>query len=93
MQVIRGVNQNLEGFFATGRQPGSTGPESIILPADSAAHLMRSEQVVSAVELRHRRLYAGRTLEQALVLLARLALGVRSISCKSPPGHRQCSRR
>lgn len=86
VQVIGGVNEKIEGFFEACRERGLTGSQGVIVPTDNVAHLMLSEEVVSAVERGRFHLYAVRTLDEALALLTGVAAGERDASGEYPSG-------
>ncbi len=75
VQVIGGVNEKVEGFFATCRQRGLTGAHGVILPAGNIEHLMLSDEVLQAVERGRFHIHAVTALDEAMTLLTGLPAG------------------
>jgi lon-related putative ATP-dependent protease len=86
VQVIAAVNEKIEGFFDACRTRGLTGKQGVIIPADNVANLMLRDDVVSAVEHGSFRVYAVRSLEEAIPLLTGLDAGVRDSQGVYPQG-------
>ena len=77
IQPIGGVNEKIEGFFASCERRGLTGDQGVIIPARNAKHLGLRRDVVRAVEAGRFSIYAVHTVEEALELLTGLPAGTR----------------
>lgn len=86
VQVIGGVNEKVEGFFATCRQRGLTGSQGVILPAGNVEHLMLDEEVLDAVEHGMFHIHAVTALDEAISLLTGLPAGTPDAAGHYPAG-------
>ncbi|KEF32881.1 ATP-dependent protease La Type II [Marinobacter nitratireducens] len=70
VQPIGGVNEKIEGFFATCKLKGGlTGSQGVIIPTTNVQNLMLDSEVVQAVRAGKFSVYAVDHLEQAVTLL------------------------
>jgi lon-related putative ATP-dependent protease len=84
IQAIGGVNEKIEGFFATCQTSGLTGEQGVLIPASNVAHLMLREDVVDAVRDGHFHIYAVKTVDQGLALLTGVPAGERDAEGRYP---------
>jgi lon-related putative ATP-dependent protease len=77
VQPIGGVNEKIEGFFASCRARGLTGRQGVIVPLRNTRHLALNHEVVEAVERGEFAVYAVSDVEEALELLTGLPAGER----------------
>jgi lon-related putative ATP-dependent protease len=77
VQPIGGVNEKIEGFFASCQARGLTGQQGVIIPMRNARHLALNRDVVEAVERGEFAVYAVSDVEEALELLTGLTAGER----------------
>ncbi len=75
IQPIGGVNEKIEGFFATCKQRGLTGSQGVIIPRANVRNLMLRKEVVQAVEAGKFHLWAIETIDQGIELLTGLPAG------------------
>jgi lon-related putative ATP-dependent protease len=69
IQAIGGVNDKIEGFFDTCKRLGFTSEQAVIIPHSNIRNLMLREDVVAACADGSFRIYAVRTVDEALELL------------------------
>jgi len=86
IQPIGGVNEKIEGFFASCARRGLTGEQGVIIPARNAKHLVLRRDVVEAVEAGRFSVYAVHTVDEALELLTGLPAGARGPDGQYPEG-------
>lgn len=86
VQVIGGVNEKIEGFFAACRQRGLTGAQGVIMPAGNIEHLMLNDDVIEAVANGTFHIHAVTTLDEAIALLTGLPSGVADEAGEYPDG-------
>jgi predicted ATP-dependent protease len=72
IQPIGGVNQKIEGFFDLCRERGLTGEQGVLIPEANVKNLMLREDVVEAVSQGRFGVYAVRTVDEGIQLLAGL---------------------
>ncbi len=77
VQPIGGVNEKIEGFFAVCKNRGLTGDQGVIIPQLNVKNLMLKKEVVDAVKGGVFRVYAVKTVDQALEILTGLPAGAR----------------
>jgi len=75
IQPIGGVNQKVEGFFATCKARGLTGRQGVLVPRTNLGDLMLRRDVVEAVEKGRFHIYAVETIEQGIELLTGVPAG------------------
>jgi predicted ATP-dependent protease len=69
IQPIGGINEKVEGFFATCRQVGLTGRQGVMLPVQNVANLVLRPPVVEAIRQGQFHLYPIRTIDSGLEVL------------------------
>lgn len=69
VQPIGGVNEKIEGFFASCLKRGLTGAQGVVIPARNVKHLALRREVVEAVEAGQFAVYAVERVEEAVELL------------------------
>ncbi len=70
VQPIGGVNEKVEGFFATCQlKDGLTGTQGVIVPANNVQNLMLDSEVVQAVRDKRFAVYSVSSVEEAVTLL------------------------
>lgn len=77
IQPIGGVNEKIEGFFASCQARGLTGHQGVIIPLRNTRHLALNRDVVEAVERGEFGVYAVSEVEEALELLTGVPAGER----------------
>jgi predicted ATP-dependent protease len=68
--AVGGVNEKIEGFFELCRARGLTGTQGVLIPATNLQSLMVNEEVLEAVRDGLFHIYAMRTVDDGLGLLA-----------------------
>jgi predicted ATP-dependent protease len=86
IQPIGGVNEKIEGFFSVCRNRGLTGDQGVIIPQVNVKNLMLRKEVVEAVKEGKFRVYAVRTVNEALEILTGLPAGERLADGNWPEG-------
>jgi lon-related putative ATP-dependent protease len=86
IQPIGGVNEKIEGFFSVCKNRGLTGDQGVIIPQLNVKNLMLKKNVVDAVREGKFRIYAVRTVDEALEILAGLPAGTRREDGTFPEG-------
>ncbi|MGC1454465.1 MAG: ATP-binding protein [Nitrospirota bacterium] len=86
IQPIGGVNEKIEGFFAVCRNRGLTGDQGVIIPELNRKNLMLKKEVVDAVKDGKFRIYAIKTVNNALEILTGLPAGDRNGDGAWPEG-------
>jgi lon-related putative ATP-dependent protease len=77
IQPIGGVNEKIEGFFAVCKNRGLTGDQGVIIPELNKKNLMLKKDVVDAVKDGKFRIYAVKTVNEALEILTGSPAGER----------------
>ncbi|MGR9014947.1 MAG: Lon protease family protein [Gammaproteobacteria bacterium] len=75
VQPIGGVNEKIEGFFDICAKKGLTGTQGVIIPATNIKHLMLRWDVVHAAQAGQFNIYAVKTVDDAIELLAGIEAG------------------
>jgi len=75
IQPVGGINQKVEGFFATCRAQGLTGTQGVIIPEQNRKDLMLKEEVVEAVRKKKFHVYAVSTIDEGLEILTGMKAG------------------
>lgn len=70
VQPIGGVNEKIEGFFDVCCARGLTGKQGVMIPALNRNDLMLREDVVAAVKSGKFHVYAVRTIDEGITILA-----------------------
>ncbi|MCJ7501132.1 AAA family ATPase [bacterium] len=86
IQPIGGVNEKIEGFFASCRDHGLDGDEGVVIPKANMKNLMLSNEVVEAVEQGMFNIYTAETIDQAIEILTGTSAGARGKNGKFPKG-------
>ncbi len=86
IQPIGGVNEKIEGFFAVCKNRGLTGDQGVIIPELNVKNLMLKKEVVDAVKEGKFRIYAVKTVNEALEILTGLPAGERQVDWTWPQG-------
>lgn len=86
IQAIGGVNEKIEGFFATCKAKGLSGEQGVIIPASNQRHLMLKREVIEAVEEGKFHIWTTRTISETIFLLTGLEAGVRGDDGTYPEG-------
>jgi hypothetical protein len=79
------VNEKIEGFFDTCATTGLTGEQGVILPAANVEHHMLREDVVEAAGDGRFRIYAVRTVDDALEIVTDPPTSQRSVGGRFGP--------
>ncbi len=75
VQPIGGVNEKVEGFFATCKERGLTGDQGVIIPVQNIDNLMLSDEVIDACANDQFAIYAVEHAEQAIKLMTGVPAG------------------
>ncbi len=86
IQPIGGVNEKIEGFYAVCKNRGFTGDQGVIIPELNVKNLMLKKEVVEAVKEGKFRVYAVKTVNDALEILTGLPAGERRTDWTYPEG-------
>jgi lon-related putative ATP-dependent protease len=86
IQSIGGVNEKIEGFFATCKAKGLTGEQGVIIPLSNQRHLMLNAEVIEAVSSGQFHIWAIQTIDQALRLMTDREPGERQADGSYPEG-------
>lgn len=77
IQPIGGINEKIEGFFASCRDHGLDGDEGVVIPRANMKNLMLSEEVVEAVAGGMFNIYTVETIDEAIAILTGTTAGER----------------
>jgi len=69
IQPIGGVNEKVEGFFATCKAVGLTGRQGVVMPVQNVDGLVLRPEVVEAIGAGQFHLYPVRTIDEGLGVL------------------------
>ena len=69
IQPIGGINEKVEGFFATCKAVGLTGRQGVVMPVQNIDGLVLRPEVVEAVRAGQFHLYPVRTIDEGLEVL------------------------
>lgn len=86
VQPIGGVNEKIEGFYDVCKAMGLDGEQGVIIPWANLTHLMLREDVVEACRQGQFRVYAVRTVDEALSLLTGVPAGEPNAHGEYPAG-------
>lgn len=75
VQAIGGVNQKIEGFFDVCRTVGLTGDQGVLIPESNAQNLMLRGDVVEAIREGKFHVWAARSIDEGIELLAGMSAG------------------
>lgn len=70
IQPIGGINEKIEGFFATCREVGLTGKQGVVLPVQNVENLVLRAEVIDAIRENKFHLYPIRSIDEGLEVLA-----------------------
>ena len=85
VQAIGGVNQKIEGFFATCRAKGLTGEQGVLIPASNVPHLMLRGEVVDAVREGRFHVYPIASIDEGIEVLTGVPAGAPDSDGRFPP--------
>ena len=80
------MNEKIEGFFAVCKNRGLTGDQGVIIPELNVKNLMLRKEVVDTVKEGKFRIYAVKTVNEALEILTGLPAGDRQVDWTWPQG-------
>jgi len=86
IQPIGGVNEKVEGFYYVCKAIGLTGRQGVLIPYQNVRNLMLREEVVDAVRQGHFHLWAVRTVDEGLQILAGIPAGEPDAERRYPEG-------
>ncbi len=86
VQPIGGVNQKIEGFFATCKARGLTGRQGVMIPRANLGDLMLRSDVVEAVKKKRFHIWAVRTIDEGIEILTGVPAGKPDRRGKYPKG-------
>jgi lon-related putative ATP-dependent protease len=86
IQPIGGVNEKIEGFFAVCKNRGLTGDQGVIIPQINVKNLMLKKEIVGAVKEGKFRVYAVKTVHEAIEILTGIPAGERRTDWTWPEG-------
>jgi predicted ATP-dependent protease len=75
IQPIGGINEKVEGFFATCRAVGLTGRQGVVMPVQNIDNLILRPEVIEAIRNGQFHLYPVRTIDEGLEVLTGRAAG------------------
>ena len=76
VQPIGAVNEKIEGFFDICQARGLNGEQGVLIPAANVDQLMLRDEVVAAAAAGKFRVFAVRTVDEAIELLTGLSAGL-----------------
>lgn len=82
---VGGINEKIEGFFATCRDRRLTGGQGVIIPRANVEDLVLGSQVVEAARAGRFRIAPVDTIEQAMEILTGIRAGARGEDGRYPP--------
>jgi lon-related putative ATP-dependent protease len=86
VQAIGGVNEKIEGFFATCKANGLQEDNGVLIPQANVSDLMLRSEVVEAVEAGKFHIYPVRSIEEGIRILTGVPAGRRLKSGKFAKG-------
>ena len=69
IQPIGGINEKIEGFFATCKAVGLTGRQGVVMPVQNVDGLVLRPEVIEAIRAGQFHLYPVRTIDEGLEVL------------------------
>lgn len=75
IQPIGGINEKIEGFFATCLEVGLTGRQGVVMPIQNVDNLVLRPPVIEAIGRRQFHLYPIRTIDAGLEVLTGVKAG------------------
>jgi predicted ATP-dependent protease len=85
VQPVGSINEKIEGFFDLCEARGLTGGHGVLIPAANISHLMLKRKVVEAARADQFRIYACRTVDEAIELLTGVPAGTPDQHGQYPP--------
>jgi Lon-like ATP-dependent protease len=85
VQPIGGVNEKIEGFYATCLAQGLTGEQGVLIPVQNVQHLMLSEETTEAIQAGRFHVWAVSHIDQGVEILTGVTAGVRRDDGTYPP--------
>jgi lon-related putative ATP-dependent protease len=86
IQPIGGVNEKIEGFFASCESQGLSGSQGVIIPESNVSHLMLKLEICEAVEAGKFHIWPISTVDEGLSLLTGREAGERQEDGSYPDG-------
>jgi ATP-dependent Lon protease len=86
IQPIGGVNEKIEGFYATCKARGLSGTQGVMIPAQNVDELMLREEVYTAVQKKKFHIYAISTIDEGIEILSGVRSGKRTAKGSFEPG-------
>lgn len=86
VQAIGGVNEKIEGFFATCKARGLTGDQAVLIPRSNVEHLCLRHEVVDAVRQGQFGVIAVGTIAEGIEILTGVTAGERGTDGTYPEG-------
>lgn len=86
VQPIGGVNEKIEGFYATCKARGLSGGQGVIIPAANRGHLMLKPEVIEAVRRGEFHIWAVTTVDEGIEILTGVPAGERQEDGTWPEG-------
>ena len=75
IQAIGGVNEKIEGFFATCKNKGLSGSQGVIIPQTNTRNLMLKTEVIDAIKAENFHIWPILNLDEGLSLLTDMEIG------------------
>ena len=69
IQPVGGLNEKIEGFYATCKSKELTGEQGVIIPANNVRNLMLDNEVIQAIEAGQFHVWTVRTIDDAIRLM------------------------
>lgn len=86
LQPIGGVNEKIEGFFATCKLKGLNGKQGVIIPTQNVKDLMLNEEVIAAVKKGDFHIYPISRIEEGIQILTGVVAGTKDSKGHFAPG-------
>ena len=86
IQPVGGINEKIEGFYATCNSKGLTGEQGVVIPAGNVRNLMLNDEVVQAVEEGKFHVWTIGTIDEAIRLLTNYEPGDLQLDGTYPEG-------
>ncbi len=86
LQSIGGVNEKIEGFFASCKAKGFTGEQGVVIPTGNSRHLMLRQEVIDAVAAGKFHIWAINTIDEGIQLFTGIEPGERQEDGTYPEG-------
>ncbi|MCR9112001.1 MAG: peptidase, partial [Rhodobacteraceae bacterium] len=86
VQAIGGVNEKIEGFFATCKARGLTGDQAVLIPRSNVEHLCLRHEVVDAVRQGQFGVITVGTIAEGIEILTGVTAGERGTDGTYPEG-------